>query len=155
MSLFDAIASEDPASITAAVAAASDVNELGPGRTTPLIEAARRGLDVAVKHLLDAGAEPSWRDDEQETALLKAAANGHAKVVALLAPHANEDDRELAKSFLDAFGLSHAPEYQYDPSQLHQKVVEVAARAANFVGHDDPLRRLERNERSKDLKKKP
>jgi hypothetical protein len=155
MSLFDAIASEDSASITAALAAASDVNELGPGRTTPLIEAARRGLDLAVKQLLDAGAEPSWRDDEQETALLKAAANGHPKVVALLAPLATEDDRDLATSFLAAFGHSHAPEYQYDPSRLHQKVVEVAARAANFVGHDDPLRRLERNERSKDLKKKP
>lgn len=154
MSLLDAIASEDRAAIAAAVKATRDVNELGPGRTTPLIEAARRGLDDVVAQLLAAGAEPSWRDDEQETALLKAAANGFPRVVALLSPHATDDERDLARSFLAAFGQSHAPEYQYEPSSLHQKAVEVAARAAKFVGHDDPLERLERQERSQDLKKK-
>ncbi|MCU0695588.1 MAG: ankyrin repeat domain-containing protein [Myxococcaceae bacterium] len=154
MSLLDAIASEDRAAIAAALKATRDVNELGPGRTTPLIEAARRGLDDVVAQLLAAGAEPSWRDDEQETALLKAAANGYPRVVALLSPHATDDERDLARSFLAAFGQSHAPEYQYDPSSLHQKAVEVAARAANFVGHDDPLKRLERQERSQELKKR-
>lgn len=154
MSLFDAIASEDPLAIAAAVKAARDVNELGPSRTTPLIEAARRGLVAAVKGLLDAGAEPEWRDDEQETALLKAAANGHAQVVAVLAPLASEDDQDLARSFLSAFGKSHAPEYQYDGSALRKKAVEVAARAADFVGHRDPLDRLERHERAEGLKKK-
>ncbi|MCA2979159.1 MAG: ankyrin repeat domain-containing protein [Myxococcaceae bacterium] len=154
MSLFDAIASEEPQAIAAAVTAARDVNELGPGRTTPLIEAARRGLVDAVKRLLAAGAEPEWRDDEQETALLKAAANGHAQVVAVLAPLASDDEQDLARSFLAAFGTSHAPEYQYDGSALQKRAVEVAARAANFVGHRDPLDRLERHERSLALKKK-
>lgn len=154
MSLFEAIERQDLAAIKQALSQTKDVNELGPGKTTPLIEAARRGLLEAVKLLLAAGAESEWRDDEQETALLKAAANGHPQVAALLEPNANDDDRDLAKSFLAAFGASHAPEYQYDPSRLHKKVVEVAARAANFVGHDDPLKRLERNERSQDLKNK-
>lgn len=154
MSLFDAIATENLEAIQRALAAAKDVNELGPGRTTPLIEASRRGLTHAVKLLLSKGAEPTWRDDEQETAILKAGANGHPEVVALLEPVSSEEDRDLARSFLAAFGASHAPEYQYDASRLHKKAVEVAARAANFVGHDDPLKRLERNERSQDLKKK-
>lgn len=154
MSLFDAIATEDLSAIRRALEATKDVNQLGPGRTTPLIEAARRGLVEATKLLLAAGAEPDWRDDEQETAMLKAGANGHPEVVALLEPHASDDDRDLARSFLAAFGASHAPEYQYDPSRLHQKAVETVARAANFVGHDAGVKRLERNERSKDLKKK-
>lgn len=154
MSLFEAIESQDLSAIKGALAQTKDVNALGPGRTTPLIEAARRGLTEVVKLLLHAGAEPDWRDDEQETAMLKAAANGHGATVAILEPHANDDDKDLARSFLEAFGKSHAPEYQYDPSRLHKKVVEVAARAANFVGHDDPLKRLDRNERAQDLKKK-
>lgn len=154
MSLFDAIETQDLATIKAALGQTKDANELGPGRTTPLIEAARHGLTDAVKLLLHAGAEPDWRDDEQETALLKAAANGHGATVAVLEPHANDDDKALAHSFLEAYGKSHAPEYQYDPSRLHKKAVEVAARAANFVGHDDPLKRLERNDRAKDLKNK-
>ena len=154
MSLLDAVASENLETIQRAVSATKDVNELGPGKTTPLIEAARRGMTHAVKLLLAAGAEATWRDDEQETAILKAGANGHSEVVAMLAPLSSEEDRDLAESFLAAFGASHAPEYQYDPSRLHKKVVEVAARAANFVGHEDPLKRLERNERSKDLKTK-
>lgn len=154
MSLFEAIETENLAAIERALAETKDVNELGPGKTTPLIEASRRGLTHAVKLLLAKGAEPTWRDDEQETAILKAGANGHPEVVALLAADSSEDDRELAKSFLQAFGASHAPEYQYDTSRLHKKAVEVAARAANFIGHDDPMKRLERNDRAQDLKKK-
>jgi len=38
--------------------------------------------------------------------------------------------------------------------QVHAQAVEVAARAANFIGHDDPMKRLERNDRAQDLKKK-
>lgn len=154
MSLFDAIAANDLPALKKALGPGADPNVLGPGRTTPLIEAARVGFVDAVKLLLAAGAEPTWRDDEQETAILKAGANGHREVVALLEPVSDEDDRDLARSFLGAYGASHAPEYQYDPSRLHQKAVSVAARAASFVGHDDPLRRLERNERAQDLKKK-
>lgn len=154
MRLLDAIASLDAAAITSAIAAATDVNELGEGKTTPLIEAARLGLLDAVKALLARGAEPAWKDAQDETALLKAAANGHAAVVALLEPHAPGDEVDLARSFLAAFGASHAPEYQYDPSPLHQSLVEKAARAANFVGHDAGVKRLERNERAQDLKKK-
>lgn len=86
--------------------------------------------------------------------MVGADSNENPEVVALLAPGSSEDDRELASSFLQAFGASHAPEYQYDPSRLHEKAVEVAARAANFIGHDDPLKRMERNDRAQDLKKK-
>ncbi len=154
MSLFDAIASRDLEAVRAAIAEHGDVNALGDGNRTPLIAAAKDGFGEAVELLLQAGAEPTWRDDEQETAILKAGANGHSGVVQLLAPHSSEDDRDLATSFLAAFGQSHAPEYQYDPSRLQKKAVEVAARAANFVGHQDPLKRLDRIDRASDLKKK-
>lgn len=154
MTLIDAVESGDVAAVKAELARGPDVNQLGAGRSTPLIIAAGRGSLELVKLLLDAGAEPGWRDDTDETALLKAAANGHLEVARLLSPHADDDERELARSFLSAFGASHAPEFHYDEGSLKRKAVEVAARAASFVGHEAPLERLERARRSEDNAKK-
>lgn len=152
--LYDAVLAGDVAQVKAALAEASDVNMLGPGHRTPLIEAAAAGRADLVKLLLQAGAEPSWKDGEDETALLKAAANGHREVAALLIDAAPEDERDLARAFLAAYGKSHGPEYQFDESSLKRRAVEVAARAANFVGHESPLDRLERVERAEASKKK-
>jgi ankyrin repeat protein len=102
-----------------------------------------------VQALLTAGAEPEWKDEAEETALLKAAANGHVAVVNLLGPHAPEDERDLARAFLSAFGASHAPDFQYDESRLKKKAIELVARAADFVGNEDPLKRVERVDRAK------
>ncbi|MGV3622683.1 MAG: ankyrin repeat domain-containing protein [Archangium sp.] len=154
MTLLEAVETGDAAAVKAALASKPDVNQLGPGRTTPLIIAAGRGALDVVKLLLEAGAEPRWRDDTDETALLKAAANGHLEVARLLSPHAEDEERELARSFLSAFGASHAPEFHYDGGGLKRKAVEVAARAASFVGHDDGLERLERNRRAEENAKK-
>lgn len=154
MTLFEAAESGDVALLKAAIAEATDVNELGEEKKTALIFAAARGWVAGVKMLLAAGAEPSWRDASDETALLKAAANGHVEVARVLAPMASEDDRQLAQSFLNAFGSSHGPEYSYDDSSLKKKAVEVVARAANFVGDEDPLMRVERQKRAEDAKKK-
>lgn len=154
MTLFEAVESGDLAVVKAALASAADVNELGAERKTPLIEAAGRGHLEICRALLEAGAEPEWRDDASETALLKAAANGHLEVARLLSPTASEDDRDLARSFLKAFGASHSPDFHYDGSSLKRKAVEVAARAANFVGDGDPLERLDRVARSEDNAKK-
>lgn len=153
MSLFEAIAAKNLEALVKALPS-NDVNEVGDGKTTPLIEAAKTGFLEGVKRLLAAGAEPDWRDDQQETALLKAAANGHAQVAAVLMPHASDDDRDMAKQFLAAFGASHAPEFQYETSPLHRSLVEKAARAANFVGHEEPLKRIERQERAEAEQKK-
>ena len=155
MTLFEAVQSTDVNEVKAALGATSDVNVLGPEKRTPLIEAAGLGLLEVVELLLAAGAEPAWRDETDETALLKAAANGHLEVARRLAPSASEDDRALASSFLKAFGASHAPDFQYDGSNLKRKAVEVAARAANFVGNEDPLARLDRVVRSEANAKKP
>ncbi len=155
MTLFEAVQSTDVNEVKAALGATSDVNVLGPEKRTPLIEAAGLGLLEVVELLLAAGAEPAWRDETDETALLKAAANGHLEVARRLAPGASEDDRALASSFLKAFGASHAPDFQYDGSNLKRKAVEVAARAANFVGNEDPLARLDRVVRSEANAKKP
>ena len=148
MDLFAAVASGNPAQLRAALAAGGDVNVLGPGRGTPLIAAAAAGWLEGVGLLLAAGAEPTWKDDSGETAYLKAAANGHRAVVSRLEAHADDDERDLGRAFLAAFGASHGPEYQYEPGRLRQAAVEVAARAADFVGHEDPLRRVERAQRS-------
>ncbi len=154
MTLFDAVETGNVAEVKAALAGTPDVNQLGPGRATPLIIAAGLGSLELVKLLLDAGAEPRWRDDSDETALLKAAANGHLEVARLLSPHAEDEERELARSFLAAFGASHAPEFHYDGGALKRKAVEVAARAASFVGHEDPLARVERTARAEENAKK-
>ena len=154
MTLLEAVEAQDLKQLEAALEGSPDVNALGPERKTPLIEAAARGWLEGVQALLAAGAEPEWRDASHETAMLKAAANGHVAVARLLAPHASEDDRQLANSFLAALGTAHAPEYQYDGSALKKKAIEVAARAANFVGDEDPLARLERIERAESAQKK-
>lgn len=149
MSLFKAVAAQDAAALAQALRFSRDLNEVGPGRTTPLIEAARSGWLAGVEALLAAGAEPDWKDDEQETALLKAAAGGHVEVARVLLPRASEDERDLAGAFLNAHGASHDPDFHYDESRLKQRAVELAARAADLVGHEDPLKRVERADRAK------
>lgn len=148
MTLYEAVEAGDAAQVQAALETARDVNQLGPGNRTPLIEAAAAGRTDLVKLLLAAGAEPTWKDSEGETALLKAAANGHREAVALLIDASPEDERDMARAFLAAFGKSHGPEYQYEESSLKRKAIEVAARAANFVGHESPQQRVERLQRA-------
>jgi hypothetical protein len=154
MTLYEAVEAGDAAQVQAALKSAKDVNQLGPDNRTPLIVAAAAGRADLVKLLLAAGAEPSWKDAEAETALLKAAANGHREVAALLIDSAPEDEADMARAFLAAYGKSHGPEYQVDESSLKRKAVEVAARAANFVGHEAGLDRVERVERAESHKKK-
>jgi ankyrin repeat protein len=154
MTLFEAAESGDVAQLQAALADATDVNVLGDEKKTPLIVAAARGWLEGVKLLLEAGAEAEWRDASEETALLKAAANGHLEVARVLAKTASEDDRALATSFLKAYGASHAPEFRYEESSMKRKAVEVVARAANFIGDEDPLSRVERQDRAEKNAKK-
>jgi ankyrin repeat protein len=154
MTLYEAVESGDVNQVKAALATALDVNELGPDKRTPLIEAAGRGDLEIVQLLLAAGAEPDWRDGTDETALLRAAANGHLAVARVLAPLANDEERALARSFLAASGATHAPDELREEGGLKRKVAEVAARAAGFVGHDDPLERVARVDRAEAHAKK-
>ena len=150
MTLFEAVESGEVSAVKAALAEAPDVNALGTDRRTPLIEAAGNGHLEIVQLLLAAGAEPRWRDGSDETALLRAAANGHLAVARVLSPLAEDEERALARSFLAASGATHAPEEvkDKDAGGLKRKAVEVAARAAGFVGHEDPLERIERLDRA-------
>lgn len=56
-------------------------------RSAPLSDAAYRGHAQMVQLLLDAGADPRWADEFCETALHRAAANGHEAVVQVLVKH--------------------------------------------------------------------
>ncbi len=162
MTLFEAITQGDLQAVEEALAATKDINEVGREGRTALIEAAALGRVDVVRLLIKHGAEPGWKDESDETAILKAGANGYPEVVSALEPHASDDERDMARAFLEAFGKSTGPEYHYDPSrlqrkvdELQKKVADVAARAANFVGHEEPLKRLERQARAEEHKKKP
>lgn len=149
MTLFEAIEARDLTALRQALRHAVDVNPVANERTTPLIDAARVGWLEGVQALLEAGAEAGWKDAAEETALLKAAANGHASVVRVLAPLAGDEERDMAGAFLAAYGASHAPYFSYDESRLKHKAVELAARAADLVGHEEPLQRVQRADRAK------
>ena len=81
----------------ALIAAGADVNKpivskdrYGTYMTTPLIEAARRGLPEFVAALIKVGADVHQRDEKGRTALLWASEAGHADCVRVLAK-ANAD----------------------------------------------------------------
>jgi hypothetical protein len=154
MTLFDAIAHADLAAVELALGETKDLNAVGHEGRTPLIEAAALGRLDVVTLLLKRGAEPGWKDDLDETAILKAGAHGYPAVVSALEPYASDDERDLARAFLAAFGKSHGPEFQYDVSRLQKTVATVAARAANFVGSEEPLQRVERADRAEAHHKK-
>jgi ankyrin repeat protein len=157
MNLFEAVQAGDAGALEQLAARVIDINEAYEGGRTALIQAAALGRAQLVKVLLEAGADASLKDDEHETALLKAAANGHLDVVYLLAPLAAEDERDLARAFLKAHGKSYSPEYQgpaEDFGKLKRAAATATARVAKFVGHDDPAERLERVLRSEKNAKK-
>lgn len=159
MSLYDAVEAGDLEAVAQQLAAGADVNEIGPGDRTPLIEAARAGNLALVRLLLEAGAEPMLKDGEQESAVLKAAANGHHDVCAVLLPLASEDERGMAEAFLGAVGKTNGPQELPAPApdflglkakagDLTRKAAVYGARAAKFVGYEKPAERIERVERA-------
>ena len=148
MTLFDAVERGDVAEVKVLLAQRVDVNVPGPDKRTPLIEAAAQGNLELVELLLDAGAEAALRDGMDETALLKAAANGHLAVARRLGPLATEDERAMASSFLKMAGQTHGPDDLVGEGGLKRKAVEAAARAAEFVGYEDPVERVARVERA-------
>ncbi len=153
-SLFEAVATGDPEAVVEALEAGEDVNALGEGGRTPLIDAARLGHADVVELLLEAGAVTFLKDDEQETALLKAAANGHHDCCELLFDHAEEDERQMASAFLRASGKTHGPPREKVASTFTQRVARLGARAAKFVGHEKFQERIERVERAEQHEKK-
>ena len=157
MNLFEAVEAADAEEVVARLEAGEDINQMGPGGSTPLIEAARMGNAELVEVLMAAGAEPMLKDGEQESALLKAAANGHRAVCELLLPTASEDERGMAEAFLGAVGKTHGPKAAALPDgflgirkkteELKRRAAVLGARAAKFVGYEDPAERIARVER--------
>ncbi|MBI3181112.1 MAG: ankyrin repeat domain-containing protein [Myxococcales bacterium] len=153
MSLFEAASAGDLAEARRLLSEGADVNELGEGGRTPLIEAARAGREELVRTLLEAGAEASLTDEMEETALLKAAANGHRGTVELLIPHAREDERSLARAFLQAAGKELGPVDSVREQGLERKLAKVGAKASKVLGYEEPSKRLERIERAEKRRK--
>lgn len=164
MTLYEAVEAADGEAVVACLEAGEDINQMGPGGATPLIEAARMGNAQLVEVLLAAGAEPMLKDAEQESALLKAAANGHRDCYALLIPAASEDERGMAEAFLGAVGKTHGPSVPPPPEgflglrkktdELKRRAAILGARAAKFVGYQQPAERLEQLERAEDRNSK-
>jgi cytohesin len=78
----------DAAIIEALLKGGADANEPLPLGRRPLMLAARSGNVAAVRALLDRGAEPNAREDQRgTTALMQAADQGHADVIAVLIEH--------------------------------------------------------------------
>lgn len=160
MNLYAAVEAGDAEAVVAALEAGEDVNQMGPGGATPLIEAARRGNAELVEVLLAGGAEPFLKDDEQESAILKAAANGHRAVCALLMPAASDDERGMAEAFLGAVGKTHGPAaaaaapgflgIRKKTDELKKRAAVLGARAARFVGYEQPAERIDQLERAEE-----
>jgi uncharacterized protein len=160
MTLYEAVEAADAEAVVARLEAGEDINQMGPGGATPLIEAARMGNAQLVEVLLAAGAEPMLKDAEQDSALLKAAANGHRDVCALLFPTASEDERGMAEAFLGAVGKTHGPSVAPPPEgflgirkkteELKRRAAVLGARAARFVGYEKPADRIEQLERAEE-----
>lgn len=158
MTLIEAILAGDADAVAQRLDAGDDVNMLGDNATTPLIEAARLGSEELVEVLLSAGAEPFMKDAEQETALLKAAANGHKAVCALLVDAATDDERDMARAFLSAYGKTDGPKELPPPpgflgfrkkiADFKKNAAVIGARAARFVGYEEPADRIEMIERA-------
>lgn len=156
MTLFEAVQAADAEALEKLAAEVRDINEAFDGGRTALIEAAAQGRVELVKILLEAGADPSLKDSEHETAMLKAAANGETDVVHILAPHATEDERDMARAFLKAHGKSFSPQYMGPPEdfgKLKRAAATASARVSKFVGHDSPSERLDRVKRAEKNKK--
>jgi ankyrin repeat protein len=90
----------DGAQVGRLLAAGADPNGALPGGETPLMTAARTGSLVAVKALLVHGAKVDARDDARgQTALMWAAAEGHADVAQALIDGGADVRGRLASGF--------------------------------------------------------
>lgn len=153
--LFEAVQSGELAQVKDRLAAKDDPNALGPDDVTPLMVAAQAGHDDIVEVLLYAGAEPALVDRIGESALMKAAANGHAAVFKRLAPLATPEDVEQARAFMSAVGMTHAPEKEIEErfGKLMSSAARAGAKASSFFGHDNPQNRVDRVDRAEKKKK--
>jgi uncharacterized protein len=153
--LYEAVRGGDLAAVKKALKG-SFIDESGDDGMTPLILAAKSGRADLVKVLLDGGADVQMKDAMHESAILKAGAEGHHQVVAMLAPRSTPEDVDQAKAFLSTFGKTHGPmkEDLEAGDKFMRKVAEVAANASAFFGDEDPKSRMERVERSEENDKK-
>jgi hypothetical protein len=148
MTLLEAVRAGDAEVLKQLAAEARDINEAFENGRTALIEAAMLGRVDLVVVLMQAGADPRLLDGDQETALLKAAVQGHYQVVHLLSACASEDERELARAFLREHRAPFDPDiYQGRPkpvSEWKRVAAGAAAGLSSLFGDNRPQERLAR-----------
>ena len=102
--------------------------------------------------LLAASADPALHDGDHETALQKAALDGHHAVVVVLGVFATEDDRNMARAMLRAHRESFDPDAYAGPdqpvSEWKRAAAGVFARVTRLFGDEHATKRLERVKRS-------
>jgi uncharacterized protein len=156
MSLFEAVRAGDLARVQALLDAGEDPNPFDDEGRTPLMLAAENGREDLVLALLGGGTDPILTDRVGETALAKAAAHGHARIAALLYPHASEDEQLMARTLLkvgtDFFNLPRST--PPPPDELRRKLASASAYIAGKLGDDAPAQRLERLARAEKNSKK-
>ena len=153
MTLLEAVTAGDHKAVREILDQGTFADEGGTDGMTPLMVAASRGDEGMVRLLLYYGADAGLRDRVDETALLKAAANGHGSVFNVLAPLARPDDVDLARAFLRNAGIDPAtlpagPPREEVPSKTDRALATAAARVSSFFGNEDPEKRLARAERA-------
>src|SRR5438067_2196149 len=107
--LYEAVRGGDLAALKEQLKKKPFLEEQGDDGMTPLILAAKTGQPQMVRLLLEAGADATWHDKMHESAIMKAGAEGHHTVVALLTPKSAPDDVAQAKAFLATFKQTAAP----------------------------------------------
>ena len=152
MTLYDAVLARDAEALAQLAAEVRDINAQFERGRTALHEAAARGYVELVAVLLAAGADPAPYDGDRETALLKAAVNGHHEVVHLLSPLATDDERDMARSLMRVHRVPFDPDqYQGRDEEVPEwkrTAADVAAKVTKLLGDDRATRRLERVMRS-------
>ena len=77
----------DVAGVQQALRQGANANVVCSAVETPLMKACERGFDKIVRILLEAGADPWWRNLQKQSAIEEAVEQGHLSIVELLINH--------------------------------------------------------------------
>ena len=97
--LFDAIGADEPAGVATALEEGADINAIGPGGQSPLMNAVLGGKEKSVQVLLDRGADPTVAEKDGYTPMHGAGFQGRAQIAKLLIAHGLDPSDRHADGF--------------------------------------------------------